>query len=106
MEKNSKVELMTITCRGKKYIADNEYFRDYALNLDDTGTALNNPRSEFIINNFEHFHIAENNKRKKYRSNTVELLHSLAFEMHKCHLSPEDEQFLDEIMGNDPMCMF
>lgn len=98
---------LIVICRGKKYIADNEYFRDYALNLNDTGTALNNPRSEFIVNNFEHFHIIKHNKHKKHRSNTIELLHSLSFEMiHKCNLSSEDEQFLDEIMGNDPMCMF
>ena len=26
---------LTITCRGKEYIADNEYFFDYASNFND-----------------------------------------------------------------------
>lgn len=97
---------LTILCRGKEYIADSKYFLDYALSLEDTGTALNNPRSEFIINNFEHFERKGNKPQKHHNVNTVELLHSLAHEMSKCNLSQEDEEYLDELMGNDPMCMF
>lgn len=95
-----------ILCRGREYIADDKYFLDYALSLEDTGTALNNPRSEFIINNFEHFKRKSSKPQKHYNANTTELLHSLTHEMNKCNLSAEDEEYLDELMGNDPMCMF
>ena len=95
-----------ILCRGREYIADDKYFLDYALSLEDTGTALNNPRSEFIINNFEHFERKSSKPKKHHNANTTELLHSLTHEMNKCSLSAEDEEYLDELMGNDPMCMF
>ena len=29
-----------ITCRGKEYIADSDYFRDSALSLEDCGSFL------------------------------------------------------------------
>lgn len=97
---------LTIFCRGKEYAVDSKYFLDYALSLEDTGTALNNPRSEFIINNFEHFKRKGGKQQKHNNTNTMELLHSLTHEMNKCGLSAEDEEYLDELMGNDPMCMF
>ena len=97
---------LIVRCRGKEYIADSKYFLDYALSLEDTGTALNNPRSEFIICNFEHFERKSSKPKKQHSINTVELLHSLAHEMGKCNFSAEDEEYLDVIMGNDPMCMF
>lgn len=97
---------LTVTCKGKEYIANDEYFFDYASNLEDTGTALNNPRLKFIINNFEHFKIKRKEKPAQYKTNTIELLYSLSQEVNKNNLSIEDEQFLDDIMGNDPMCMF
>lgn len=97
---------LIVLCRGKEYIADSEYFLEYALSLEDTGTALNNPRSTFIICNFEHFEMKNSKPQKQHNVNTVELLHSLTHEMNKCRLSPEDEEYLDELMGNDPMCMF
>ena len=95
-----------VLCRGKEYIADNKYFLDYALSLEDTGTALNNPRLEFIINNFEYFKRKSNKPQKHHNANTTKLLYSLTYEMSKCSLSKEDEEYLDEIIGNDPMCMF
>lgn len=97
---------MIVLCRGREYIANDKYFLDYALSLKDTGTALNNPRSEFIINNFEHFERKGSKQQKHHNINTMELLHSLTHEMKKCSLSAEDEEYLDELMGNDPMCMF
>ena len=97
---------LIVICRDREYIVDNEYFFDCVSNLEDTKTALNNPRLEFIINNFEHFKIKRKNKYIQNKTNTIKLLHSLSQEVNKNNLSIEDEQFIDEIMGNDPMCMF
>ena len=97
---------LIVLCKEKEYIADSEYFLDYALSLEDTGTALNNPRLQFIICNFEHFELKRNKPQRHYNTNTIELLHSLAHEMNKCSISPEDEEYLEDLMGNDPMCMF
>lgn len=97
-------ELLLITCKGRKYLAEDSYWLSRALELEDTGTAINNPRNNFIINNFEHYKL-KRTKAVKHRINTTELLYSLSCEMRQCELSPEDEQFIDDIMGNDPMCM-
>lgn len=97
---------LIILCRGRKYVADDKYFLDYALSLEDTGTALNNPRLRFIINNFEHFERKSSKPKKHYNIKVTELLQSLAYEMNKCSLSSKDEEYLDELIGNDPMCMF
>lgn len=97
---------LTIRCKGEEYIADSEYFLDEALSLEDTGTSLHNPRLNFIICNFEHFEIKRDKPQKHHTVNTEELLYSLAHEMGKCNLSAEDEEYLEQIIGNDPMCMF
>lgn len=106
MSIEEKKKARIVTCRGKEYIADDDYYLDYALSLEDNGTALTNHRSNFIINNFEHFERKTKSSKSQYKINAVELLHSLSQEMSRNNLSYEDEQYLDEIMGNDPMCMF
>ena len=97
---------LIVKCKGREYIAKNEYFLNRAMELDDTGTALNNPRLTFIINNFEYFEMKTKKQANPNKTNTVELLYGLSQEMNRCNLSSEDEDYLDEIMGNDPMCMF
>lgn len=99
------MELM-VKCKGREYIAKNEYFLNCATELEDTGTALNNPRMTFIINNFEYFEMKAKKQANPSKINIVELLYGLSQEINRCNLSSEDEAYLDEIMGNDPMCMF
>lgn len=93
-------------CKGREYIAKNEYFLNRAMELEDTDTAHNNPRLRFIINNFEYFEMKTKKQANSNKTNTVELLYGLSQEMNRCNLSSEDEDYLDKIMGNDPMCMF
>ncbi len=87
-------------------MAKNEYFLNRAMELEDTGTALNNPRLTFIINNFEYFEMKTRKQASPNKANTTELLYGLSQEMSRRYLSSEDEVYLYEIMGNDPMCMF
>lgn len=97
---------LIVKCKGKEYIAKNEYFLNCAIELKDTGTALNNPRLTFIISNFEYFEVKTKKQTNSNKINTVELLYGLSQEMNRCNLSSEDEDYLDEIIGNDPMCIF
>ena len=97
---------LIVPCRGKEYIADDKYFYDLAMELEDTGKALDNPRNSFLINCFEHFHRKCDKPRKRRTQDTMSLLHALAEEANKIGLSAEDEEYLEGIMGNDPMCMF
>lgn len=97
---------LTVPCRGREYIAKDKYFYDLAMELEDTGKALDNPRNSFLINCFEHFYRKCDKPRKRRTQDTMSLLHALADEANKIGLSAGDEEYLEEIMGNDPMCMF
>ena len=97
---------LIVKCKGREYIVKSEYFLNRAMELEDTDTAYNNPRLRFIINNFEYFEMKAKKQANPNKTNTVELLYGLSQEMNKYNLSSEDEAYLDEIVGNDPMCMF
>lgn len=92
-----------VKCRGKEYVTRVKYFYEYALSLEDNDKCLSNPRMRFIINMAENFRLKKQDiNRRVRRDNTIGSLHPLAQEMHKVHLSYEDEELLDDILGNDP----
>lgn len=95
----------TVTCRGKEYVTGNEDFYKWAMELDDNGLALGNPRFKFLLNNHMHFKVkGEAEVALRRQLELYPLLHEVRKMYHS--LSDEDEAELDEAMGNDPMCMF
>ncbi len=90
----------TIECNGAKWTTKNKYLYDLALTLEDGGIGLSNERQRFLINHY--FTRVSENKGARKTDNSIGSLHSLSIEMNKRHLSYEDEEYLDDIIGVDP----